>query len=181
MPVFLYANSWRFIEVGGFLAAWTIGYGAVQAIAPNLVTRSVDGPSHEVPAARPWAAALVTVPLLLALLLSRQGLWRPDLVVILGLALFGLPFAVNSPLHSYLILAYAGSEMAAEDVGFSYAANAMGRPAMTDAGSGCCGGPAKTGASACCVADEQAKADGASGCGGPTTAPKPERATACCG
>ena len=55
------------------------------------------------------------------------GLWRPDLVVVAGLALFGVPFAVNSSLHSYLILAYAGSEKAAEDVGFYYAANAAGR------------------------------------------------------
>ena len=55
------------------------------------------------------------------------SLWRPDLVVVAGLALFGLPFAVNSSLHSYLILAYAGSEKAAEDVGFYYAANAAGR------------------------------------------------------
>ena len=52
---------------------------------------------------------------------------RPDLVLVTGLALFGLPFAVNSSLHSYLILAYAGSEKAAEDVGFYYAANAAGR------------------------------------------------------
>ena len=52
---------------------------------------------------------------------------RPDLVVATGLALFALPFAVNSSLHSYLILAYAGSEKAAEDVGFYYAANASGR------------------------------------------------------
>ena len=52
---------------------------------------------------------------------------RPDLVVCAGLALFGFAFAVNSSLHSYLILAYAGSEKAAEDVGFYYAANAAGR------------------------------------------------------
>ena len=67
------------------------------------------------------------MPVVLALLLQKQGLWRPDLVVVIGLALFGVPFAVNSSLHSYLILAYAGSEKAAEDVGFYYAANAAGR------------------------------------------------------
>ena len=67
------------------------------------------------------------MPVILALLLQRPDLWRPDLIVVIGLALFGLPFAVNSSLHSYLILAYAGSEKAAEDVGFYYAANAMGR------------------------------------------------------
>jgi predicted MFS family arabinose efflux permease len=127
LPVFLYANGWRFIEVGGFLAAWTICYGGVQAYAPSLVGRSGDGLSREVPAARLWSALLVAVPVALALLLQIDGLWRPDLIVVAGLALFGLPFAVNSSLHSYLILAYAGSEKAAEDVGFYYAANAMGR------------------------------------------------------
>jgi hypothetical protein len=127
LPVFLYANGWRFIEVGGFLAAWTICYGGVQAIAPSLVARSADGLSREIPAARLWSALLVAVPVALAFLLQVNGIWRPDLIVVVGLALFGLPFAVNSSLHSYLILAYAGSEKAAEDVGFYYAANAMGR------------------------------------------------------
>jgi len=127
LPVFLYANGWRFLEVGGFLAAWTIAYGGIQAMAPSLVTRSADGLSREVPAARVWAGLLVAVPVALTLLLQAPGLWRPDLVLVIGLALFGLPFAVNSSLHSYLILAYAGSEKAAEDVGFYYAANATGR------------------------------------------------------
>ena len=127
LPVFLYAAGWRFVEVGGFLAVWTIAYGGIQAIAPSMVTRSADGLSREVPNSRLWAGLLVAVPLVLALLLQRQELWRPDLVVVAGLALFALPFAVNSSLHSYLILAYAGSEKAAEDVGFYYAANATGR------------------------------------------------------
>jgi predicted MFS family arabinose efflux permease len=127
LPVFLYAAGWRFIEVGGFLAAWTIAYGGIQAAAPALVGRSVDGLSREVPFARVWAGLLVAVPLVLAVLLQDKSLWRPDLVVVAGLALFGLPFAVNSSLHSYLILAYAGTKKAAEDVGFYYAANAAGR------------------------------------------------------
>ena len=127
LPVFLYVNGWRFLEVGAFLAAWTIAYGAVQALAPSFVTRSADGLSREVPASRLWAGVLAAVPLVLAVLLQSPVLWRPDLIVVLGLALFGLPFAVNSSLHSYLILAYAGSEKAAEDVGFYYAANATGR------------------------------------------------------
>jgi predicted MFS family arabinose efflux permease len=127
LPVFLYFNGWTFLQVGGFLAAWTVAYGFVQAIAPSLVTRSGDGLSREVPAARVWAAALVAVPLLLAMVLQLPQLWRPDIIVVIGLSIFGLPFAVNSSLHSYLILAYAGSEKAAEDVGFYYAANAAGR------------------------------------------------------
>lgn len=127
LPVFLYAAGWRFVEVGAFLAAWTIAYGAVQAGAPALVRRSADGLSREVPTARLWAGLLAAVPIVLAVLLQDPELWRPDFVVVIGLALFGLPFAVNSSLHSYLILAYAGSEKAAEDVGFYYAANATGR------------------------------------------------------
>ena len=127
LPVFLYAAGWRFVEVGAFLAAWTIAYGGIQAMAPALVARSADGLSREVPNARLWAGLLAAVPLVLALLLQSDSLPRPDIVVVAGLALFGVPFAVNSSLHSYLILAYAGSEKAAEDVGFYYAANATGR------------------------------------------------------
>jgi predicted MFS family arabinose efflux permease len=131
LPVFLYAQGWSFTQVGGFLAVWTIGYGAVQAAAPALVPRSADGLSREVFSARLWAAVLAVIPLGLALFLAAPGGLRPDLVVCAGLALFGIAFAVNSSLHSYLILAYAGSEKAAEDVGFYYAANAAGRFAGT--------------------------------------------------
>jgi hypothetical protein len=127
LPVFLYANGWRFLEVGGFLAVWTIGYGFVQALAPELVRRSGDGLSREVPAARLWALMLAVIPMALAAMLYIPGVPRPDWIIVGGLALFALPFAVNSSLHSYLILAYAGSEKAAEDVGFYYAANAAGR------------------------------------------------------
>jgi predicted MFS family arabinose efflux permease len=126
LPVFLYAAGWSFTMVGGFLALWTIGYGLVQAAAPALVRRSADGLSAEVPAARHWSLLLALIPAALAVALLA-GTGRPDLVVVVGLALFGFVFAVNSSVHSYLILAYAGSEKAAEDVGFYYAANAAGR------------------------------------------------------
>jgi len=126
VPVFLYASGWNFTMVGAFLALWTIGYGVVQAAAPAIVRRSEDGLTREVPAARAWSALLATVPLVLAGLVWAQV---PQLtwVVVAGLAVFGAAFAVNSSVHSYLILAYAGSEKAAEDVGFYYAANALGR------------------------------------------------------
>jgi predicted MFS family arabinose efflux permease len=126
LPVFLYSSGWHYIEVAGFLATWTIGYGGVQALAPMVVTRSADGLSREVPAARFWGAALAVIPVAIALMLTTSA-WRPDLIVVVGLAVFGFAFAVISSLHSYLILAYAGSEKAAEDVGFYYAANAGGR------------------------------------------------------
>jgi hypothetical protein len=126
VPVFLYSQGWTFTMVGGFLAAWTIGYGLVQALAPNIVKRSADGLSTEVPAARWWSLALALIPVGIAAAVLLQA---PNLEwwVVGGLGLFGFAFAVNSSVHSYLILAYAGSEKAAEDVGFYYAANALGR------------------------------------------------------
>jgi len=127
LPVFLYGFGWKYLQVAGFVAAWTIGYGAVQALAPALVMRSRDGLTREVPAARIWGAILTIIPAALALLLSAPGVARPDLVLVVGLLVFGFVFAVISSVHSYLILAYAGSEKAAEDVGFYYAANAAGR------------------------------------------------------
>ena len=126
VPVFLYASGWTFTMVGGFLALWTIGYGLVQALAPQIVRRSDDGLSREVPAARWWSAILAAITVALAV---AVGMHAPQLqwVVVFGLVLFGIAFAVNSSVHSYLVLAYAGSEKAAEDVGFYYAANALGR------------------------------------------------------
>lgn len=126
VPVFLYSVGWNFTMVGGFLAAWTIGYGLVQALAPNIVKRSVDGLSSEVPAARLWSALLAAVPMAIAIAVVFD-LPHLEWVVVAGLGVFGFAFAVNSSVHSYLVLAYAGSEKAAEDVGFYYAANALGR------------------------------------------------------
>jgi MFS family permease len=127
LPVFLYAQGWQYMAVAGFLAAWTVAYGGIQALAPQLVRRSPDGLSREVPEARLWALALAAIPAALAAVLAAHAFARADLTVTVGLAIFGIAFAVNSSLHSYLILAYAGSEKAAEDVGFYYAANAAGR------------------------------------------------------
>lgn len=126
VPVYLYSQGWTFTMVGTFLAAWTIGYGAVQALAPAFVKRSEDGLSTEVPAARLWSALLALVPMGLAVAVAMEAPQLPWIVVG-GLGVFGFAFAINSSVHSYLVLAYAGSEKAAEDVGFYYAANALGR------------------------------------------------------
>ena len=130
LPVYLYAAGWSFAMVGAFLAAWTIGYGVVQAAAPAVIRRSTDGLSAELRAAQAWSLGLAAIPAALAVLVLGDA-WRPDIIVTAGLCLFGFAFAVNSSLHSYLVLAYAGSEKAAEDVGFYYAANAAGRFAGT--------------------------------------------------
>jgi hypothetical protein len=131
--------------VGSFLALWTIGYGLVQAVAPQVVKRSADGLSTEVPAARGWSAALALVPVGLALAVAFDAP-RLEWVVVAGLGVFGVAFAVNSSVHSYLILAYAGSEKAAEDVGFTTrpmrwgASSARCCPDCCTSGAGCCTG-----------------------------------------
>lgn len=131
VPVFLYAAGWTFTMVGSFVALWTIGYGLVQAAAPAVVKRSPDGLTQEVRAARFWSLILAIIPAAIAAVLASSSGLRPDLILVVGLGLFGFAFAVNSSVHSYLILAYAGSEKAAEDVGFYYGANALGRFAGT--------------------------------------------------
>ncbi len=115
-----------FFLVGGFMAAWIIAYGAVQAAAPRLL-RARDKPLARIlHDARVWVAVLTAIPLMLAGFAATQiGGLTPVLVA--GLLAFGFVFALNSALHSYLILAFASAERVTMDVGFYYMANAAGR------------------------------------------------------
>jgi hypothetical protein len=127
LPVFLEATlGWRFWEVGGFLGLWVIGYGIVQGAAPSLrrLWGRANPPGPE--AVRFWAAVLAGVPALLALALAR-GPAAPGAVVVVGLAVFGVVFAMNSSIHSYMVLAYSDAEAVSLNVGFYYMANAAGR------------------------------------------------------
>ncbi len=127
LPVFLHSVlDWDFISVGGFMALWVIGYGFVQASTPALLKKSRT--EHQ-KLAWHWALILMLIPALMAYLLTL-GL-SPAAVVITGLALFGVVFAINSALHSYLILAYADGNKVSMNVGFYYMANAGGRLAGT--------------------------------------------------
>ncbi|MEQ8233782.1 MAG: organoarsenical effux MFS transporter ArsJ [Gammaproteobacteria bacterium] len=130
LPVFLHAKlGWSFMQVGGFLALWVIAYGAVQSAAPRLLRRERASATPGARTARRWAALLVLVPLGIVLAL-RHGL-DPGAVLVVGLGLFAVVFALNSALHSYLVLAYASRERVSLDVGFYYMANAGGRLAGT--------------------------------------------------
>ena len=125
LPVFLASTlGWDFWQVGGFLAAWIIGYGLVQAFAPSITGRMArripDGRS-----AAGWAFVLAAVPAAMAALLA-QGAQAAG-VLVAGLTIFGVFFALNSALHSYLIVSYANEDGVSLDVGFYYMANAMGR------------------------------------------------------
>ncbi|MGD8589050.1 MAG: organoarsenical effux MFS transporter ArsJ [Chromatiales bacterium] len=130
LPVFLYeVLGWSFTEVGGFLALWVIGYGMVQASAPKLIRRSHQGRGPGGGTARLWVFVLALLPAGIALALL-QG-WPAQTVLLVGLLLFGGVFAINSAVHSFLILAYSEHDKVAMNVGFYYMANAGGRLAGT--------------------------------------------------
>ncbi len=125
LPVYLSTVlGWDFWLVGGFLASWVIGYGIVQSIAPRITGRQ-SGHVPDGRAAFVWAALLAGLPALIALGLGSG--WPAQTVLIGGLLLFGVLFAVNSSLHSYLIVSYAKEDGVSLDVGFYYMSNAMGR------------------------------------------------------
>ncbi|MDA0340176.1 MAG: organoarsenical effux MFS transporter ArsJ [Proteobacteria bacterium] len=126
LPVFLAEIlGWSFTFVGAFLALWVIGYGVVQAAAPMILKSSRDGRSSEVQAARVWIFILAGATMAVAGAIHAG--YQPAWALIIGLGVFGFCFAVNSALHSYLILAFSEADAVAMSVGFYYSANAAGR------------------------------------------------------
>ncbi|CAN5653011.1 organoarsenical effux MFS transporter ArsJ [soil metagenome] len=130
LPVFLYSGlNWSFEQVGGFLAIWVIGYGLVQSLAPMLLRRFGAGRSPQASTIRFWTGLLIAVPAAIALALQMG---RPaGQTIVGGLMVFGIVFAFNSAVHSYLVLAYTEDDQVALNVGFYYMANAGGRLAGT--------------------------------------------------
>lgn len=125
LPVYLgTVFGWDYWMVGGFLALWIIGYGGVQSIAP-LITGIRNNKRPGKGAAFGWAASLALLPALIAL--GMSGGFSPQPVLLGGLLAFGVLFAINSALHSYLIVSYAREDGVSLDVGFYYMSNAMGR------------------------------------------------------
>ncbi len=131
LPVFLRTElDWSFWEVGTFMAVWVIGYGIVQASAPRIVReRSAERGAPDGRTAARLAFVLAAFPAAIAIALSADI--DPALVIVVGLIAFGVVFALNSAVHSYLILAYADGDRVAMNVGFYYMANACGRLAGT--------------------------------------------------
>ena len=126
LPVFLQTLGWRFWEVGGFMGLWVIGYGIVQGCAPALRRAWGQSGPPGVSAVEFWSALLTAIPALIAIALWR-GVGHPGVAVVVGLAIFGVVFAMNSSIHSYMILAYTEAEDVSLNVGFYYMANAAGR------------------------------------------------------
>ena len=127
LPVFLQqALGWKFWEVGGFMGLWVIGYGLVQGAAPALRRAWGQSAPPGVSAVEFWSAVLSAIPALIAIALWRQ-VGQPGIAVVVGLAAFGVVFAMNSSIHSYMVLAYTDAESVSLNVGFYYMANAAGR------------------------------------------------------
>lgn len=138
IPIYFYAvlsdgsvagNRTAFFTIGSFMALWIILYGAVQAAAPKLLKANARPEAALINSARYWNASLIAIPALLAVLvyLARDPAPWLTVTVILGLLIFGALFAVNSALHSYLILTFSTGARVTMDVGFYYMANALGR------------------------------------------------------
>lgn len=138
IPIYFYAvlsdgsteaNRTAFFTIGSFMALWIIVYGAVQAGAPRLLRAATRKTSDLILSARRWGLALCVIPAILTgLTVASQGPSSAlTVALIVGLLIFGVLFAVNSSLHSYLILAFSRGDRVTMDVGFYYMANAAGR------------------------------------------------------
>ncbi|MGJ8673814.1 organoarsenical effux MFS transporter ArsJ [Rubritalea sp.] len=131
LPIFLHdVLHWDFWKVGGFMAFWVIGYGFVQAFAPKVTgikpsQKSADSLAQCVKSAKVWIFALSGLCATMAIAVSAD--YHLTITLLGGLCVFGFIFAVNSSLHSYLILAYTDEDSVSLNVGFYYMANACGR------------------------------------------------------
>ena len=121
LPVFLSSWGWSHTEVGSFLAIWVIGYGIIQATAPRMLQHT----NRSGGAARGMALVLAVVPASMAIMIQRD--FDILTVVVAGVLVFGFLFAINSALHSYLIVAWSDHDKVSLNVGFYYMANAGGR------------------------------------------------------
>ncbi|WP_238112301.1 organoarsenical effux MFS transporter ArsJ [Yoonia sp. I 8.24] len=138
IPIYFYAvlsdgshdgNRNAFFMIGTFMAVWTILYGLVQGVAPRILRAATRSESEMLALAKRWVAMLIVVPTLLAAMVWITPTPSNPLTatIILGLLVFGAIFAVNSSLHSYLILNFTDAKRVTMDVGFYYMANAAGR------------------------------------------------------
>jgi predicted MFS family arabinose efflux permease len=126
VPIFLASTlGWSFTGIGAFLALWVIGYGGVQGFSPILLRRLTHdrAPGPGLVAALGFGLAVVTALIPIGL----RAQWPPAPVMLGGLGLFGIAFALNSAVHSYMVLAYAEADRVSLSVGFYYMANATGR------------------------------------------------------
>ena len=138
LPIYFYAvlsdgtidsNRTAFFMIGTFMAVWTILYGIVQGSAPRILKVASRSDAEILVLAKRWVGLLIIVPAFLAGLvwLGPQPSNLLTAIIVLGLLVFGGTFAVNSALHSFLILSLTDAKRVTMDVGFYYMANSVGR------------------------------------------------------
>jgi predicted MFS family arabinose efflux permease len=130
LPIYLSQTlGWDFWTIGGFMALWVIGYGIIQALAPMITQNnnreSIQRQSTEGSKVFGWGITLALITALIATGMMIQS--DNAFILIIGLLIFGALFAINSALHSYLVVQLASADGVSLDVGFYYMANAMGR------------------------------------------------------
>lgn len=126
LPVYLTSTlGWHFAEVGSFFALWIIGYGILQAATPSLLKHKQQGQNPDGKTTQQLAVLLMLLPAGMAFALYQS--LDPATVIIIGLSLFAMIFALNSAVHSYLIVEWSDHDKVAMNVGFYYMANAGGR------------------------------------------------------
>lgn len=135
IPIYFYAvlsdgseagNRAAFFTIGTFMAVWIILYGFVQGLAPKILKGAERTTPEIVSSAIFWVGLLTLIPTALAAAVYLQVPYLTPIVVA-GLLVFGFVFAINSSVHSYLILAFTSDERVTMDVGFYYMSNAAGR------------------------------------------------------
>ncbi|MGI0487244.1 organoarsenical effux MFS transporter ArsJ [Pantanalinema rosaneae CENA516] len=126
LPVFLRSGlGWSFYQAGGFLACWVIGYGIIQFLAPTLLRRFGNGEPPKAKTIQFWTGMLTAIPASIALAMQLNA--PLNVTIVVGLMIFGIVFAFNSAVHSYLVLAFTDDDKVALNVGFYYMANSGGR------------------------------------------------------
>jgi predicted MFS family arabinose efflux permease len=126
VPIFLASVlGWSPTQVGGFMALWVIAYGGVQSVSPLLLSKATGGSAPGPALASALGLGLAAITALIPIGLQLR--FHPALTMLGGLTLFGIVFALNSSVHSYLVLAYSEADRVSLSVGFYYMANACGR------------------------------------------------------
>ena len=131
LPLFL-KNSlgWSNTFVGLFTGAYIIVYGNLQAFSTTLYRKGADGVMGrpESSSVTKWALGCALTPAITGSLMyytyiidHNKG--TTTVVMCIGLLAFAAIFAVNSSIHSYLIVSFSDSDKVAQDLGFYYMAN----------------------------------------------------------
>jgi MFS family permease len=121
------------VVVGAFLGGYIILYGQVQAWTPQLVT----GPLKQTPPNKLTEVFWGLINCIPTLVMAIVMTWAPafeagdtaamTIWLIVVIVTFAIIFAINSSIHSFLVVNYASKDKVAVSVGFYYMSNAIGR------------------------------------------------------